>query len=59
MKPDDEMLTGYTFRLIPEKPVQARYVRYKITPARNICVTELEVLDVEDGRAPSQDLGLQ
>lgn len=45
MLPDDETLTGYTFRLLPEKPVTARHVRYKITTPRNICVTELEVLD--------------
>jgi hypothetical protein len=43
--PDDETLTGYTFRLIPDKPVTARHVRYKITTRRLLCVTELEVLD--------------
>jgi hypothetical protein len=43
--PDDETLTGYTFRLIPKAPVVARHVRYRITTPRMICVTELEVLD--------------
>jgi len=45
MLPDDETLTGYTFRLIPEKPVTARHVRSKVTTRRKTCVTELEVLD--------------
>jgi len=45
MLPDEEMLMGDTFRVIPEKPVQARYVKYKITSARMFCATELEVLD--------------
>jgi hypothetical protein len=31
--------------LIPEKPVQARYVQFKIQNARAFDVTELEVLD--------------
>jgi hypothetical protein len=43
--PDDEKLTGHTFRLVPGKPVTARYVQYKVTSARNFCCTELEVLD--------------
>lgn len=45
MMPDDETLTGGTFRLIPDKPVQARYVQYKVTSKRNFDATELEVLD--------------
>lgn len=43
--PDDETLTGYTYRLIPKEPVVARHVRYRITTPRHLCVTELEVLD--------------
>jgi hypothetical protein len=43
--PDDETMCGPTYRIIPEKPMKARYVQYVITPKRNIDVTELEVLD--------------
>jgi hypothetical protein len=42
---DEEIMTGGTFRVIPDKPVTARYIQYKITNARNFCCTELEVLD--------------
>jgi hypothetical protein len=45
MLPDEETLAGHTFRLIPEKPIEARYVRYLITSQRHFCATELEVLD--------------
>ncbi|MDQ3815810.1 MAG: discoidin domain-containing protein, partial [Armatimonadota bacterium] len=45
MLPDEETLTGATFRFIPDKPVTTRYVQYKITNKRNFDVTELEVLD--------------
>jgi hypothetical protein len=45
MMPDNEELTGGTFRFIPTKPVQARYVQFKITNKRVVDVTELEVLD--------------
>jgi hypothetical protein len=43
--PDEETITGATFRLVPAAPVNARYVRYKIDNQRIIAVTELEVLD--------------
>ena len=42
---DDETFTGHNFALIPPKPVSARYVKYKLTPARNMSVSELQVLD--------------
>jgi len=45
MWPDDERITGHTFRLIPEKPVETRYVKYKVTSPRIFDCTELEVLD--------------
>jgi hypothetical protein len=45
MLPDEETLCGDTFRVIPEKPVQARYVKYRVTSARMFCATEIEVLD--------------
>jgi hypothetical protein len=45
MLPDDEKLTGATFRCIPAKRMQARFVQFKITNKRMFDVTELEVLD--------------
>jgi hypothetical protein len=45
MWPDEETITGATFRLIPEQPVTARFVQYKVTSPRFFCCTELEVLD--------------
>jgi hypothetical protein len=43
--PDEEIIQGATFRLLPAAPVDARYVRYVIESQRIIAVTELEVLD--------------
>jgi hypothetical protein len=45
MLPDDEKLTGATFRVIPAQSVTARYVQFKITNTRVFDVTEIEVLD--------------
>ena len=45
MLPDEETLSGDTFRLVPAAPVKARYVKYKIHSKRIFCATELEVLD--------------
>jgi hypothetical protein len=45
MWPDEETITGATFRLIPAKALKARYVQYRITNPRIFCATELEVLD--------------
>ena len=42
---DDETATAWNFELQPGSPVQARYVTYRITPARSVCVSELQVLD--------------
>ena len=42
---DEETMKGATFRLIPDKPVRTRYVRFKIANKRFFDVTELEVLD--------------
>lgn len=42
---DEETLTAHTFRHIPENPLPARYIQYRITNPRHLCVTELEVLD--------------
>jgi hypothetical protein len=48
MLPDEETLAGHTFRLIPERPLTTRYVRYLISNDRHFCATELEVLDKID-----------
>lgn len=45
MWPDEETLTGHTFRRVLEKPVRARYVQYRISNRRLFACTELEVLD--------------
>lgn len=45
MWPDDEHLRGHTYRLIPDDPVTARYVQYRIRSGRHLCVTEVELLD--------------
>jgi hypothetical protein len=43
--PDEEVVAGHNFELIPPAPIEARYVRYKITPERSLTVSEVEVLD--------------
>jgi hypothetical protein len=43
--PDDESLQAHLFELIPPQPVQARFVRFKLTPARTLTVSEVQVLD--------------
>jgi hypothetical protein len=45
MMPDDETATGFTYALVPESPVRARYVRFKITCERTLTVGEVQVLD--------------
>ncbi|MCX7012578.1 MAG: discoidin domain-containing protein [Candidatus Sumerlaeota bacterium] len=45
MLPDDETAQGFNFELAPAQPVQARYVRYKLTPARSVTVSEVQVYD--------------
>jgi hypothetical protein len=42
--PDDERARAWNYELIPESPVTARYVRFKITPKRLIGVTEVQAL---------------
>jgi len=46
MWPDHELIQGDTFRVIPDKPVEARFVQYKVTSSRFFDCTELEVLDL-------------
>jgi hypothetical protein len=43
--PDEEALRGPNYLLIPARPVEARYVRFDITPARFLSVSEVQVLD--------------
>ena len=45
MLQDDEKATGWNFEHIMPSPVTARYVRYHVTPKRNLCVSELQVFD--------------
>jgi len=45
MWPDEERITGHTFRLIPQQPARARYVRYRVANKRWFDCTEVEVLD--------------
>ncbi|MHB0961068.1 MAG: discoidin domain-containing protein [Pirellulaceae bacterium] len=45
MWPDEESETGPVLTLVPEQPVEVRYVRYKITARRFTCVSEVMVLD--------------
>lgn len=43
--PDDETLCAHLFDLVLPQPVEARYVRFAVTPARTVTVSEVEVLD--------------
>lgn len=43
--PDEETLCAHLFERILPVPIEARYVRFKITPARTLTVSEVEVLD--------------
>ncbi len=45
MMPDDETATGFTYTLVPQRPVDARYVQYRITPKRALTVSEVQILD--------------
>jgi hypothetical protein len=45
MMPDDETATGFTYDLVPDRPVEARYVRFQITAMRTLTISEVQVLD--------------
>ncbi|HUT10247.1 MAG TPA: right-handed parallel beta-helix repeat-containing protein [Thermoguttaceae bacterium] len=45
MWPDEETLRGPNFLLIPPKAVEARYVRFAVSPERYFSVSEVQVLD--------------
>ncbi len=43
--PDEEIIAAHLFELLLPAPVNARFVRFKITPERALTVSEVEVLD--------------
>jgi hypothetical protein len=45
MYPDDETFCAHNFFMAAKAPVEARYVKYKITSPRYIGVTEVQALD--------------
>ena len=45
MMPDDETATGFTYVHIPDRPMKARYVRFKIAAMRTLTMSEVQVLD--------------
>ncbi|MGQ9574666.1 MAG: discoidin domain-containing protein [Thermoguttaceae bacterium] len=45
MGPDHETFTAPVFELIPPQPVEARYVRYRITARRFTMTSEVQVFD--------------
>ena len=45
MMPDDETATGFTYTLVPQGLVDARYVQYRVTPKRTVTISEVQVLD--------------
>jgi hypothetical protein len=45
MMPDDETATGFTYDLISNELIEARYVRFKIDAERSLTVSEVQVLD--------------
>src|SRR4051812_6417822 len=45
MLQDDEKSGGWNFELLLAPQVSARYVKYHVSPKRNLCVSELQVLD--------------
>ncbi len=45
MLPDEETAGGWPFELLLPAPVQARYVRFRLTPQRIVCVSEVQVFD--------------
>ncbi|MBI4661447.1 MAG: discoidin domain-containing protein [Verrucomicrobia bacterium] len=43
--PDEEVVAAHVYDLVAPTPVAARYVRFQVTPARTLTVSEVEVLD--------------
>jgi hypothetical protein len=48
MLQDDEKATAWNFERRLAVPAAARYVRYRVTPKRILCASELQVLDAVD-----------
>lgn len=48
MLPDDEKAAAWNFELRLPAPIAARYVRYRLTPKRTLCASELQVFDHVD-----------
>ena len=38
-------MTGYNAPLVLNQPVEARYVKFRITPARSLSISQVQVLD--------------
>jgi len=45
MYPDDETFTAHNFFMAPRTPVEARFIKYKLTSARFTGVTEVQALE--------------
>ncbi|HQK92892.1 MAG TPA: right-handed parallel beta-helix repeat-containing protein, partial [Armatimonadota bacterium] len=45
MLPDEETLGAYLYDLALPEPVDARFVRFRLTARRSVCVSEVQVLD--------------
>ena len=45
MLPDDETAQAFPFEWIPAKPLEARFVRYRLAAARAVTVSEVQVFD--------------
>jgi len=50
MLPDDESLGAHLYPLTLPQPVAARYVRFRVTARRSLCVSEVEVLDAASAK---------
>lgn len=42
--PDEEVIAGHNFELVPSRPVTAKFVRYRVQPERSVIVSEVEAL---------------
>jgi hypothetical protein len=42
---DEETFAAHNHTLVLDKPIEARYVRFNVTPSRKMVITEVQVLD--------------
>ena len=42
--PDEETARAWNYERILDTPMSARYVKYRVTPRRAVCVTEVQAL---------------